>query len=185
MKKIVLAIAALGALATGSAFAQGYVGAGIGQARINVDCNGTVGCDRTDTAWKLFGGFRFMPNVAGEVTWFDYGKARAGVPLGGVVFDTRVEGEGLGVGVALMGDFMPQWSGVARLGAAYNRSKVNVIGVGSDTERKFQPYFGLGVGYAINQQLKIDLAADFTRLKFEGGDKANVRMFTIGATYGF
>jgi opacity protein-like surface antigen len=119
--------------------------------------------------------------------FFDYGKVDAGVPVVGGVVDTEVDGEGIGLGIALMGDFAPQLSGVARLGVLSNKTKVRGSGLGltvSDSDRKAQPYLGLGVSYALTPQWKIDGSLDFTRLEFQN-EKANVQMLMIGVTYGF
>jgi len=189
MKKIVLAIAALTSLAGGSAFAQqAYLGAAVGQSHFNVDCSGTTSCKDNDTGFKLFGGYKFTPNLAGEVTYFDYGKVTAGVPLSSTTSATvRVRGTGVGLGVAAMGDFTPEWSGVARLGVASNRAKVSVIAgslSGSDSESKTTAYAGLGVSYAINKQMKLDAALDFSNIEYSG-EKSNVRLLSVGVTYAF
>jgi OOP family OmpA-OmpF porin len=188
MKKIFLAIAALTSLATTSAFADGgYIGGAVGQSHFNADCSGTTNCKNNDTGYKLFGGYKFSPNMAAEVSYFDYGKITAGVPLGGTVFNVQIKGSGVGLGVAFMGDFAPQWSGVARVGIASNRTKVSATGggfSGADSETKATAYAGLGVGYALTKEMKIDAALDFSNLKYSG-QTANVRLLSVGLTYAF
>jgi len=186
MKTLAFAFAAL-SLATGSAFAQGYVGGAVGQSHYSADCSGTTSCKTNDTGFKIFGGYKFAPNIAGEVTYFDYGRATAGVPFGGGTATLDIRGTGLGVGVAFMGDFTPEWSGVARLGVASNRAKVSVLAgglSGSDSERKTTAYAGLGVSYALNKQLKVDAGIDFSNIEYQG-EKSNVRLISVGLTYGF
>ena len=76
MKKIFLALAAVSSLAGASAFAEtGYIGGAVGQSHFNADCSGTTDCKTNDTGYKLFGGYKFSPNLAGEVNYFDFGKA--------------------------------------------------------------------------------------------------------------
>ena len=188
MKKIVLAIAAFTSLA-GSAFAQqAYVGAAVGQSHFNVDCSGTTSCKDNDTGYKLFGGYKFTPNLAGELTYFDYGKVTAGVPLSATTSATvKIRGTGVGLGVAFMADFAPPWSGVGRLGVVSNRAKVSVVSgtfSGSDSESKTTAYAGVGVSYAINPQMKLDAALDFSNLEY-AGEKSNVRLLSVGLTYAF
>src|SRR5213595_1816908 len=120
MKKIVLALAAITAMFAGSAFAaEGYVGGAIGQGNTNFDCSGTTSCSHNGTGFKFFGGYKFTPNLAGEVTYFDFGKATAAAP--GATLDLK--SSAIGIGAAFSGNFAPQWSGVARLGVASVRMK--------------------------------------------------------------
>jgi OmpA-OmpF porin, OOP family len=185
MKKIILAVAAFAAL-SGTAFAQqasqAYVGAGIGQGHVNTDCSGVPECKNNDTGYKLYGGYKFTPNIAAEVTYFDFGKSKASG--GGASAELR--GTGLGVGVAFLGDFAPQWSGVARLGVASNRMKLSTNpNVGLDgSESSTNAYFGLGVGYEVTKGLKVTADLDFSRGKFQG-ETGNLRLVTVGLNYGF
>lgn len=178
MKKLAFAFAAL-ALATGSVFAQGYVGAAIGQSHVDVDC-GPASCDNTGTGYKLFGGYKFSPNLGAELTYFDWGKSTA--TFGSATGEIR--GTGVGLGVAFGGDFAAQWSGVARLGIASNRAKTSGPLFVAASESKAQLYAGLGVSYAVSKELKVDLAADFSKLELMG-EKGNVRLLSVGVTYGF
>jgi len=185
MKKIVLALAALAALASGSAHAQqAYVGGAIGQSHIDLNCSGVPNCSSHDTGYKVFGGYKFTPNLAGEVTYFDWGKISGSSGAA----SAEVRGTGVGLGVAFMGDFTPQWSGVARLGIASNKAKAegkfNGNVVVSDSETKTTAYAGFGVSYALGKQLKLDGAIDFSNLELQG-DKGNVRLLSVGLTYAF
>ena len=183
MKKLALAIAAVASLTASTAFAQGYVGASIGQAHVNLDCQGASTCKTNGTGYKLFGGYTFAPNIAGELTYFDWGKAEAadsGISL-------KLRTTGVGIGVAFIGDFAPQWSGVARLGIASNRVKGDAtVGAlsGSDSESSTNAYFGLGVGYEVSKGLSVTGALDLSRAKI-AGETGNVRLVTVGLTYGF
>jgi OOP family OmpA-OmpF porin len=186
MKKLALALAAF-TVATGSAFAQGYVGGAVGQSHFSADCSGTTSCKTNDTGYKVFGGYKFSPNLAGELTYFDYGKLTAGVPFGTTTATVQVRGTGIGLGVAFIGDFAPNWSGVGRLGVASNRAKVSVVAgslSGNDSERKTTAYAGVGIGYAFSKELKVEGALDFSNLEYSG-EKSNVRLLSIGVTYSF
>ncbi|HEV7914840.1 MAG TPA: outer membrane beta-barrel protein [Albitalea sp.] len=184
MKKIALAIAAAAALSGSSAFAQGYVGGGIGQGHINIDCSGASSCSTSGTGYKIFGGYKFGSNVAAEVNYFDFGKA----DISGGGASLQVKATGLGVGVAFFGDFSPQWSGVARLGIASNRMKGDAaivgFGSGSLSESSTNAYFGLGVGYEISKGLALTGAIDFSNGKI-AGETGSLRLWTVGLTYGF
>jgi OOP family OmpA-OmpF porin len=189
MKKFVVALATVTAtLLSSGAHAQAYVGGAVGQSDINLDCSGVPNCETSDTGYKFFGGYKFTPNIAGEVTYFDWGKAggSATSPFG--TAEATVRGTGVGVGAAFFADFTPQWSGVARLGLASNKAKgearMNGAVLFSESQTKSTAYAGLGVSYAITKQLKIDGALDFSNLELEG-EKGNVRLFSIGLTFAF
>jgi OOP family OmpA-OmpF porin len=73
-----LAFAALAAAMALPAAAQPvlddlYVGAGVGQSDLrNCDLSG---CDERNTAWRVFGGYRFNRYFAAELGYHDFGKA--------------------------------------------------------------------------------------------------------------
>jgi OOP family OmpA-OmpF porin len=64
-------------VSSNSASAQGYVGAGFGQASVDITCDLDITCesDDKDNAFKVFGGFQVNPNVAVEVAYLDLGEA--------------------------------------------------------------------------------------------------------------
>ena len=81
---------------------QGYVGASVGQADYDI-------LDDTDSAFKVFGGFQFTPNLAVELSYIDLGGptvSEAGVGSATV--------ESSGLGVALVG--MHSQGGIGFLG---------------------------------------------------------------------
>lgn len=185
MKKTILAAVAAAAatLFTSTAFAEGYVGGAIGQARINLDCEGAPTCDKSDTGFKLYGGYKFMPNMAAEVTYFNFGKAKAAD--GGLSLNLKANA--IGVGVAFIGDFAPQWSGVARVGVASVRVKANASldGVsGSESDSSTNAYLGFGLGYEISKGLALTADVDLTRGKIVG-ESGNVRMISVGLRQSF
>lgn len=188
MKRTALSLAAAALMLSSAAFAQGYVGIAGGPTKGNFDCAGTITCDTTSTGYKLFGGFKFSPNWGAEVGYFDFGKGKATIAdeTAGVI-PLEIKGTGFGAGVAFFGQFAPDWSGVARLGIASTKAKGSaVIGTasGSVSESSTNPYYGFGVSYALSKAVTVDGAVDFSRVKF-GGESANVRLMSIGLTFGF
>lgn len=178
---------ALGAVfmaASAAASAQAYGVISVGTSRLDVDCAGTTACDKSDTAVKLLGGFKFTPNLAGEFGYFDFGKATATV--GGL--DVGVKTTAFGGGVAFHTDLSPDWNFVARAGVAQVKTKISGGGV-SDSDNNTKLYGGLGVGYKINKTTSIDGSWDTTTSRYNknGNDtgNANVNSFNIGLTFGF
>lgn len=189
MRRTALSISAAAALMLSSAaFAQGYVGIGGGATKGNYDCAGTITCDTTSTGYKLFGGYKVSPNWGAELNYFNFGKGKATFSDGesGVIAG-EIKATGFGAGVAIFGQLAPDWSGVARLGIASTKAKGSVAEgaiSASISESSTNPYFGLGVSYALSKAATLDGAIDFSKVKFSG-DSANVRMLSIGVTFGF
>lgn len=183
MKKILLTalIAMAGSV---GAHAEGiYVGVAAGGTNIDLDCEGAPSCDKSDTGFKLFGGYKLTENVAVEAHYADYGKAK--LSGGGISVDVKVSGFGLGV--AYLGDFATDWNGVVRAGIARNKLKVDASGGGfsdSDSESKTKGYIGAGVGYKLTKEVALTAAIDYTQGEYNG-DKAKVTLYTIGVNYSF
>lgn len=182
-------IRTLGALAgglvlcSGAAMAQVYVGAGIGQARINDDCSGTTSCSLTSTGGKVFGGYRFASGLAVEGNYFDFGKAK--FTAAGVSGD--IKASGLGLGVAFLGNFARDWRGAARLGIASMKADISgTVGgaTASASETNTKVYGGFGVGYLVTKDVSIDLGLDVSAASFQGGSD-NVRLISLGVTFSF
>lgn len=186
MKRIALTLASTAALLASSpaAQAQAYVGLGIGPADIAANCTGTTSCDTSNAGGKLFGGFKVAPNWAVELSYFNFGKAKASGPAAA---SGEMKATAWGAGATYVGEFAPQWLGVGRLGVA--RTKADVSGnfgsfTSADSKTSTQPYGGLGVGHAVSKNLSFDVALDFSRVKYSN-EKANVRLLSVGLTYGF
>lgn len=178
------AMAAVAALfASSAAWSQGYVGLGAGPARINIDCTGADTCDKTDTGWKLYGGMKFAPNLAGELVYVDWGKAQASATdpvLGTATLDVKASGFGVGVAYHIP---LAAWSCLGRLGIMQNKGKttatLNTTSV-SDSFTGTFPYYGVGCGYGLAPNLTLTAEADFSRVKYTDQDKANVQLLSIG-----
>jgi OOP family OmpA-OmpF porin len=207
MRKTLLAIAAGTALMAATAVnAQGYAGAGVGPARIDVDCADATTCDKSSTGYKFYGGYQFGSGFAVEGVYFNWGKAKAtgnlefnDDVLGTVtVNDGKVEVKayGVGAGIAYFFPVTPQWTPVVRLGIVRNKAKSSASGTavvgeltqafsGSVTDNYTAPYFGVGIGYKVMPNLALTGEVDFSKVKFADGEKANTRLVTVGLRYSF
>lgn len=167
--------------------AQGYVGLAGGPTKISDSCEGTTSCDTTGTGFKVYGGYRFAPNLAGEVVVMRFGKATATGNVGGSSMSVEPEPTAVGAGVACLGEFSPGVAWAARIGAARVKVSANGSGRGittSDSESSTQAYFGLAVGYAFSSAVSLDAAYDFSRGKFGGGTD-NLSLFSVGVRFTF
>ncbi|OGA82829.1 MAG: hypothetical protein A2711_10145 [Burkholderiales bacterium RIFCSPHIGHO2_01_FULL_63_240] len=181
MKKIAVAGLLTAMMATASA--QVYVGGGIGQTHLNVDCASSVTCDATDTGGKLYVGYKFTPNLALEGTYFNFGEATARGPGGRAALKTTA----IGLGLAGRAALSERVSFVGRLGLAQVKAdgSVNTVSlVGSDSETSAQAYFGLAVEFALMKSLKAFASADFSQIEVDG-DSGAVRLLGVGLQYDF
>jgi hypothetical protein len=81
----------------------------------------------------------------------------------------------------------PDWSFNGRLGIANVRTSASaIVGTlsGSASHNTTQAYAGFGAAYNLSKSTRLDLALDSTRAEF-GGEKASVRLLSIGVTTKF
>lgn len=186
MNRISLAIALL--VTAGTACAQGYVGAGLGQSRARIDCSGTLSCDKTDTSFKIFGGYLFSPYWGVEGAYYNQGQARltAADAEAGLV-SARFKGDGVGV-YALGVMPLERWSAFAKIGAVSANVKLDasssVFGGAGRSERHTNFGWGLGGSYAFDRAWAARLEYEEVRVKFLG-ERNTVGLWSLGAVYRF
>lgn len=173
-KQVLLAVAALAL--SGAAAAQTYGVVSIGSSKVDgLDCSGTgLSCDDTGTAFKLLGGYKFMPNFALEGGYMNFGEAK----VSDGVDSLKIKADAFVIGGAFHHDFSQSWNFVARLGLARVKAKASGAFSGSDTST--EAYGGLGLGYRLTKQMSLDASWDFTK----AGDE-DVRALSLGLTYSF
>lgn len=188
MKKIALALAAVaGCLLSTAVNAAGYVGGNVGAGHIEVDCSGADSCKNSTTSFKVIGGYELINNLYGELSYIDFGKARATVDVLGVSVKTTARASGVGLGLAYQIPFGESWFGVVRLGGISMNAKIRASAEGfaeSDSDTNFKAYAGLGFGYSFNKNWKIVGDADFSRAEYQD-DEASVRSLSVGVRYDF
>lgn len=160
----------------GAASAQVYVGGAFGPSHVE-DC-GVYSCDKSDTGYKVYGGYKINPIIAIEAAYIDYGKAKITTIGGG-----DVSADGFLINAAFRHHATRELSLVGRVGLSMLDAKLRrPLGSTSDSSTKL--YFGLGLEYAFTKNLKGTVSADFTSAEVAGED-ANVRLISIGAQYDF
>jgi OOP family OmpA-OmpF porin len=184
MNKLLIAAGLLAA--TFAAQAQTYVTGSVGMSRHDVDCAGASTCDKSGSAFKLMGGYKFSPVLAGEFGYMDFGKSKAADSQATV----RIGVSGFGGGLAVRADMSPTWVLTARLGLASLDTKLDAslvgVGSGSDTDNNRSLYAGLGRGYRLQQNLSLDLSFDSSKGKYDKNGvstSGNVSAFSVGLTY--
>ena len=161
------------------------VGGALGVTNANIPCAGTTKCDKTDTGFKLYGGYTVTEGFAVEAGYLDLGQNTASVGVANLDFKTQA----VFVAAAARGEFTPDLGGTLRLGVASVKtsgragaSSVGVVLGESDTKGKV--YFGLSLDYAFTKNVKGVVSADFTTAEVVG-ESMGVRMLSIGAQYNF
>lgn len=157
LKKIlVTALIAAGIGAAHAADPGFYVGGGIGQARYDDTLTGQIRSaynndpgyafvsgrltDDTDNAWKLFGGYRFLPWLGVEFAWVDFGQVGSNyvlhsqVPLSNANANIFGRYEIAGPSATVFGelDFNQRTSGILRVGAYNAQVDYTETGTGAD-----------------------------------------------------
>ena len=187
-KPLVSLIALAACCLSGGASAQAYLGFGMGQARVNIDCSGTNTCERTDTVAKLFGGYRFTPNWGLEAAYYDHGKLNqtaTDATLGAVNADWKSSGYGLFAVASLPLD---PWSVFARLGVVDSKVRLDATssagGSSSASERHTRFAWGAGAEYRFAPNWLGRLDFEQINLKFQG-EKRRADLWTLGLLYRF
>jgi hypothetical protein len=181
------ALATLGS----TAFAQTYVGIGIGSSNacFHSDVAGT--CTDDSVTGKLLLGYALPgTDFAIEGAYTHMGSFKGNSSFG----DANVKVDTLGVGGAWRPQFGAGWGGVVRGGVAFGKTKFdeNSIELGtpittvhtSSSNDYWQPYLGAGVTYAITSTIRLEADLDVTRVK-PFSSPINVRTVMLGATFGF
>lgn len=141
MKKLLMAAAVAAALVAGQAYAQMYLGAGVGSSKL----------DSREDSWKLYGGYQFNPIWGVELGYNDLGQYRG----------ADLESWTL-AGTATM-PLNERWSLLGKLGLASNRPQF--LGSGDRTGL----LAGVGVGYTLTRNVGLRLEyEDFGKLS-KGG----------------
>jgi OOP family OmpA-OmpF porin len=155
-------LTALSVLASAAALAEDaggfYVGAGIGQATLEVDA---VGFDADDTSFKLFGGYAFNSNFAVELAYFDGGSPDQDFGVGTV--EISVDGVNLSaLGRLPLGE---SFSLFGKLGYASYDAKVTArSGLASASDSGSDEDVSYGVGGSFTIARKFELRAEYEAL---------------------
>jgi OmpA-OmpF porin, OOP family len=212
MKRSVLVLwAVLAFLLPGAAGAQAlqqlYVGGAAGSSKFTYDtgslpiANATTTTfsvnDDSDTAIKVYGGWRFNPYFAAEVAIVDYGKfsATRSTPSGSARSDITVTGVSVdAVGLAPIGGVVELFGkvGLIAAGTHATRSTTGSVSIGGTTSSSDDTASSTGAHVAAGVNFRITSRV-WARLEYERaygvGDKqlgeGDVRAVTIGAAYRF
>ena len=175
--KVIGALAALCLLVSNPVHASGfYFGGGVGSAGME-DSPGNDGgsnFDESDTAWKLFGGYRFdwlpLVSLSAEAGWRDLGSP-SGTRLG---VESEYEADGFDYG-ALAGLGIGPVEVFARLGGFSYDLEKQVGGVSRDFDGTAEVY-GVGARFSL---FGIGVRAEYEMIEIDELD--DVEMLSVSA----
>jgi OmpA-OmpF porin, OOP family len=193
MKTHAFVLAALFAATAAQAAEPGsspfYVTAAAGSTRLSADCSAATSCDTNGTGGKLVFGYSFGNGFSLEGSYINFGKAHAGVaPVAGTPAGTfTLKPSALVFGGAYALPLGSDWGMAVRLGVAQVKTRTHFsFGAqsGDAAESETRPVAGLAVSYALNSSVKLELGVDTSEAQMSG-QKGNVRLVSLGATFSF
>lgn len=204
------ALAALGTLAGTPARAQDdryfFGGVGVGQARARIDdrritevlagsgfTTDAIAHDERHTAYKVFGGYQFNRYVGMELGFFHLGRFgfnASTTPEGTLAGSFRVQGANLDVVGTL--PFTENFSGLARIGAQYARTRDEISSTGAvfvsnprPSDRETNAKVGLGLQYAFSRAFHMRAEVERFRVSDGVGNHPRLTVYTVGAVFPF
>jgi opacity protein-like surface antigen len=205
-----LALAALAFAVTAPAYAQFYAGASVGRSDVSIDRNaladafldlGFTGASTTssdtDTAYRAYAGYLFLPYLGVEAAYVDLGSFRFRTdvdPAGSLTGRPGIKGGELSlVGRLPIGDRFAVYgrAGVfsARTTTHYSAAGSVELIEGAQGQRKQtnKPAYALGASYDFTQH--VGARAEFARYTKLGDDltggQTDANLVSIGLTYTF
>lgn len=159
---------------------NGYLSISAGNSKYDIRSGaGGAPFDDSDSAFKVYTGGFFHPNVGVELGYLNAGKAHR---LGG---DTEAHGFNLSlVGRAPLSE---QFDLFGKVGTTYGRTRTSGasgLGVRTGKEDGFGLSYGLGARWAFTPQWAAVVEWESHKFKFSDGDNA-VKMTTVGLQYRF
>ena len=153
----------------GDLFNKGYyVGGAIGQSEANTYCNGESGCQDSDTAWKVFGGYKLVDKVSIEGAYLNLGDIRKD----GQNSDVTAFG-GYAVGTLPVTE---RFDAFAKIGGVYWKSE-NTDG----SENGFGLSYGVGAKMTLNETTKLRAEWEkVTDVETSNSEETDINILTIG-----
>lgn len=173
MKTIANALVGVSLLVGAAAHAEGLsIGGSLGSSRYKGDDVGAAATDKSDTAYKLYGGYGFTPNFGLELGYANLGKFSSSVG--------SVKADGMyldGVGTLPLGN---NFSALGRVGVFNGKLDSSLAGSDRGTSYKV----GAGIQYDFDKNLGV--RGEWERYRFDAlGSKSNTDLYSVGVNYKF
>ena len=149
------------------------------------ECQGAAVCEHAKTAGKFFGGWRFTPNLAAEVSYYYLGRFQA--TEGGKIAATSIasrelKNKAVAVGIDWSGELFQVLTQHIRFGLAHVSTE-GTVSYGNGTtasvnQGNTKPYVGLGLSYQFNEHVRFYQSYDY--LQNKGGEHFHVFSMGLG-----
>lgn len=184
-----------------------YIGGNIGRSTGNIDDDSindylmSTGAtsvsfddDDSDTAYKLFGGYRYNKNFAVEGGYFNLGQlgyTATTIPAG--ILNGEVSIRGLNLDLLGIYPFTEKFSAFGRVGLNYAKTEATFSSSGlvatpanTDPSKNAANYkFGVGLEYDFTERLSSRTEIERYRINDALGDKGSIDMLSFGLVYRF
>ena len=174
-----------------------YVGAAGGPDNFDITCD-AGNCDRSGTAWKVYGGFRFPNHTGAELLYVNAGDAHADALHHVGLAPGKVEGSYWALAGVWSPEFGSGFLANVKLGVAGSNSTTSGTdaGAASGADRSKFPhvYAGLGLGWKLDPHFELTADYDYSRISYrnvvDGSDfhlkqTVDVGAFLFGVNYAF
>ena len=161
MKKLLSACAVAASFAAAPAFAQGYVGLGLGSSSISGYDQTILGAklsggDTAKTSFKILGGYNYTPTWGVEAQYTALGKRAISVtPAFAGINTNSLDFSQFGLYGTGTLPLNASFSLFGKLGFSANRGKATDTGGGSDSESNTNLSFGFGASYKLTPNVAI------------------------------
>jgi OOP family OmpA-OmpF porin len=196
-KALLAGAAVTGCLAAGAAWSQDrgpYIGGSLGRSDMKDHCEGVaISCDKTDKAWKIFGGYQFNRNLAAELAYTDLGETKASGVQGGVAVNGNVSSKAWELsGIGFM-PLMRELSLYAKLGIYHastdSQASAAVPGFAtSGSQSGTNTDFAVGFGVQVSILRNLAARAEWQKYNDVGSNntgKTDVDVLSAGILYRF
>lgn len=156
-----------------------FAGASIGSASLSEDFDG-LKVDDDSTAFRIVGGWRANPYFALEIGYHNFGDFRQTIDAAGAANTIKLSADGFTFGVTGSVPVSDRFSLLGRAGVFFWDGNAKVNNVSQATPEDTNPFFGAGVGFAINKSFQ--LTGDWTRYELED---VNSDVYSLGLVYRF
>jgi len=161
-----------------------YAGISAGQSK-TADCPGGGSCDDKDTAYRVFGGYKFHPNIAVEGGYSPLGETSSSFPGGSLKAEANAW-DIVGVGSFPLGN---NFSVLGKLG--FYNAEIKLSGLASGKKTTTDLTYGIGGQYDFNRNLGLRLEWNrYSKVKapdvgtVSGGD-TDIDVLSVGALWRF
>ncbi|HNP62295.1 MAG TPA: porin family protein [Woeseiaceae bacterium] len=164
---------------TAQAHPDAYVGASIGNARLDDDFDG-FGIDTDTNAYRFFGGIQLGETFGIEAGYLNFGDFTETVDLSGLLSRTDISGDGWTLGGTLSLPLSNNLSIFGKGGVFFWDADITIDGFSIDTPGDDNPYWGGGLKLDLGDNFS--LVGDWTVYEF---DVLETDVISIGFNYRF